>query len=341
MLKDLHNRLRPMGFADLLDETIELYKRNFVLLVGIAAFLYVPYFMLQSLVQEPSLGGGRDPQLQDMVPYLVIIGLSGLFYLIASPIVTGALTFGISERYLERETSIKTCYARILKRSVFVPFLLANLLVLVAVVGAGAIPLAAIFGGVALTVVGSSGSSGVMVMGAVLIAVGVIFIGLPVYVMLRLTLVAPVFMIEMPGIGGSLRRSWELMRGHMLKVLGLLLIVAVAGAILQGVGAVPLGLSSVQNALSGSEPSKAIVVLTSLLQTILGTVLFPVSSIVIILFYYDMRIRKEGFDLELLASELDQKTRQFSAQDITILPQESLRDQPYAEQSTPAGEEPQ
>jgi hypothetical protein len=56
----------------------------------------------------------------------------------------------------------------------------------------------------------------------------------------------------------------------------------------------------------------------------MGTLLAPIPAIVAILLYYDIRIRKEGFDLELLANELDQKTRELSAQDITSLPQEQI-----------------
>jgi hypothetical protein len=42
------------------------------------------------------------------------------------------------------------------------------------------------------------------------------------------------------------------------------------------------------------------------LFTVVGTVLVtPISSAATILLYYDLRIRKEGFDLEQLAQRLD------------------------------------
>ena len=49
----------------------------------------------------------------------------------------------------------------------------------------------------------------------------------------------------------------------------------------------------------------------------------PLYSIVAILLYYDLRIRKEGFDLELLASELDAGSRQITQQFTPIPTQQS------------------
>ena len=40
------NLLRPMGIGDILDGAINLYRRNFLLLIGISAWVYIPIYLL-------------------------------------------------------------------------------------------------------------------------------------------------------------------------------------------------------------------------------------------------------------------------------------------------------
>ena len=63
-MKEGRPRLRPLGIADILDETVELYKTNFLLLIGIAAVVYVPASFLGALLPhqpEMGFGHGDDP----------------------------------------------------------------------------------------------------------------------------------------------------------------------------------------------------------------------------------------------------------------------------------------
>ena len=99
-------RMRPMGIADILDETVELYKTSFVLLVGIAAVMHVPYSILTQYATVHMIGmtalptNGKTPTPSDIFPMLGMLILSYLYLLVAAPFVTGALTYAISERYL-------------------------------------------------------------------------------------------------------------------------------------------------------------------------------------------------------------------------------------------------
>ena len=87
----MHNRLRPMGIADILDETVDIYKNNFALLIGITALVYVPFSLLSSAfkVQVPftPFGTRMRPEqaiqvLKSMAPLAAISVFMMLFILL-------------------------------------------------------------------------------------------------------------------------------------------------------------------------------------------------------------------------------------------------------------------
>lgn len=96
--------------------------------------------------------------------------------------------------------------------------------------------------------------------------------------------------------GDALRRSWELTRGFRWKALGLWVIaLALLAGMVIGTGFLAAGVEAL---LGNSEAlSTVVVALVSLL-------VYPLLSCVFTLFYYDLRVRKEGFDLEMLSQQL-------------------------------------
>ncbi|HKW41242.1 MAG TPA: hypothetical protein VJN39_08335 [Gemmatimonadales bacterium] len=99
-----------------------------------------------------------------------------------------------------------------------------------------------------------------------------------------------------PSSSDALRRSWELTKGFKGKAFvlwvvsfGLILLVVAAIGFLGGV---------VSGAVGGFEP------VVTVLLAFIGLLLYPLLSCVFTLFYYDLRVRKEGFDLEVLSQQL-------------------------------------
>src|SRR5262249_41153494 len=106
-----------------------------------------------------------------------------------------------------------------------------------------------------------------------------------------------VIVLEGVTVGESLGRSWQLVSGSFWRVFGYGLLVFVAYLVVQ-VGitdAVALALSplGVGGAIAGGLVSAAV-----------STLSLPFLFGAITLLYYDLRVRKEGFDLELLARDL-------------------------------------
>lgn len=104
----------------------------------------------------------------------------------------------------------------------------------------------------------------------------------------------PVVVLE--GVGGTaaLGRSRELMRGNIGKAFLVGLLAGLVAAIIGGVLGFLLGLA---------QPPYIVLVFA---QTLLHAVLLPIQTAPIILLYYDLRIRKEAFDLQMLSTAMEQ-----------------------------------
>lgn len=129
-----------------------------------------------------------------------------------------------------------------------------------------------------------------------LVGIGLILMIVPGFILLSGLLLSSVAMVvERPDRAtGAMARSWELTRGDRGKAFGTVLVaflllfvpIAAVGGIWQ----------AVTPAASWNSPIPDVV--TSILQVLVYPYVYSVTT----LLYYDMRIRKEGFDLELLAA---------------------------------------
>ena len=313
MLKDLHGRLRPMGISDILDEAFELYKINFVLLVGTAGAVYIPYLVISGLIRgaQQFAPGGSPADLAVTMGVAIVIG----------SIVTGALTFAISDRYLERATSVGGAYSRALSRPVL-SRLLGAVLVKNAIVFGPLI--AAVVAEVIMTPVilahsgaGPAFTSALVLLGSMTVAFVWMLCFWP-----RFALVEQSVILEGCGALGSLSRSWTLIKGSVGKAFWLLVIVALLMLLIVGIISGPTGGLILARSFRQEEIGRSLIVMHTILTALVESLVAPLSSIAVILLYYDMRIRKEGFDLELLAKELDDRARDFASRSASSLPRE-------------------
>jgi hypothetical protein len=111
----------------------------------------------------------------------------------------------------------------------------------------------------------------------------------------------PALVIERTGPFRSLSRSYQLVKGRWWPAAGVLvvsyLMVAIIGSL--------IGAALAAIALSSSNPSVLLSATISVLSAIVSGVLVqPFAAAVVTVLYYDLRIRKEGYDLELLADQL-------------------------------------
>lgn len=316
-------RLRPLGITDILDETVDLYRSNFALLVGSAAIVYVPVFLLTSFLNNP--GASRSFDLYSAI--IMIITLA------AEAVVTGALTYGISDSYLGRKSSIASCYKRILRSKIFWPFI--GIVLLKSLITAGPLQVIGVFApsNPDPTLHGQD-MMAYVINALVFGGLAFIFFIWFVYASIKLLFLESAFILEANGAFKSMKRSLHLTNGYYWKIFGVMLITLIVIGLVFGLIVGPVYGAYIGPEIMGQKGTTGLLVLATLLMTVFGTLLVPIPSIIAILLYYDIRVRKEGYDLELLAGELDHKTKEMSAHDITSLPQEKIP-QPEPEQSTP------
>lgn len=315
-------RMRPMGIADILDETVELYKSSFVLLVGIAAVMYVPYAIVTQYATMQMLRVSSIPNIPSTTELYTVLGvivLSYLYLIVTAPFVTGAMTYAISEVYLGRKVTIISCFRRVFSLSIFGQLMAAIMVKAFALL----VPIFALLAVMQPAfILGGDVTSRFWVILLAMILVLPAAVLFALFMLLKLALTESVVVLEMKGIGYALARSWKLMPGNMLKYFGLLLVSAIVVSLVSYVTTAPTQTIIATGLLKGASVSGAIVFLHTAINALVGTILAPVMSIVTILLYYDIRIRREGFDLELLASELQAGIDQGFGSAVRNLPQE-------------------
>ena len=115
------------------------------------------------------------------------------------------------------------------------------------------------------------------------------------------TVAVPALLLE--GVRGraALKRSRQLVRGRWWPTFGVLLL----GSILTGVASLVIsGAISALSAAGVGSDSLAGVIASTAGNTVAKALTTPLTSAFVIVLYFDFRVRKEGFDLQLLAERI-------------------------------------
>ncbi len=107
-------------------------------------------------------------------------------------------------------------------------------------------------------------------------------------------LIVPAIMVEGLRAGPSLKRSWHLVKGHRGKVFAVMLVIHLLAML------VGLGIGNLAKLVFNLDSAGGSV-LGHALDNVVSILLTPLGVVASILLYYDLRIRKEGFDLEMLS----------------------------------------
>jgi hypothetical protein len=136
---------------------------------------------------------------------------------------------------------------------------------------------------------------------AIIVGIGFIFLFIPgIILVCGLLLAFPSLVLESSlSPTGALSRSWSLTRGSRWRMFGLLVtMVLLLYVPLVGLGAIAAVV--LPGGARGTSPGTVTLAVVGLLQMLLYPLLYCVLTVA----YYDLRVRKEGFDLEVLASTL-------------------------------------
>ncbi len=284
-------RFRAQSFGELLDSTFTVYRRRFLTIIGIAALCQVPYVALQYLGgrsalttiqslqgKSPATTAAAQRELSKLVgPGLTLVAITLAYYLLLLPLMEAATIHVVSHDYLDRPTSLSAALRGAARRF----WSLAGYLLLQLAV--------AIAAPILLVVI-------VAVLGAAPVAVllGFAGAGWMIYSLVKMTLGVPALVLETLSPVQALRRSWHLTRGSFWRLVLLYLVIGIASWILTGLVGGPVGL------MVGAAGSVNALSAQILAGGLAGVLTSPFIPIALTLFYYDVRIRREAFDIAML-----------------------------------------
>jgi len=292
-MSTIEHNFEPMTVGMVLDRTLHLYIDNFLLMVGLSAILNVPILLL-SIVFTAGTAATMARNAAAAIAIVVGVVLFLVATLIVAPMIAGATALAVSDIYLGKSATAGAVLSAawrkwwtLLKTQLVVGLILAGVMLLA---------------GLAIGIVAGIFSILSPVSAVITIILG--FLGVVIWVVqlfLSYALVAPIVMIERSDRGGEIRnRSWRLVEGHRWKVFFVFLILVVIQLLISG------GILGVQFSAAAGFGSGVASLLSAILNGIASILLTPLSAIAVTLLYYDFRIRKEGFDLEMLSQSMSE-----------------------------------
>ncbi|HVF74137.1 MAG TPA: hypothetical protein VM938_03745 [Acidimicrobiales bacterium] len=268
--------LRPLGVGEILDVAIKLYRNRFLTLVKAVAVVVAPVHFLSALV-ELSLVEPLDREefsTIDPATGLPEVDVEQIWAFVAAAIVLGFA--GYLATQLATGAAFRIVSATYLGEDVDWPeslrFARKRLWALIWLS---------------------------ILMGFVIV-IGFLFCIVPgIYLWAAFSVAIPVLFVENVRGTRALKRSRSLTKGRWWPVAAVVFLGFLLGVIVSGMltGVVEL-------ALGATDSDIVAVVVGAIGATLAGAVVTPFTAAVATVLYFDLRVRKEGFDVELLARDV-------------------------------------
>jgi hypothetical protein len=259
--------LRPLSTGELLDRTFSLYRSHFVLFLGIFALPHLCVLAFQCLTFALQTPGA---QLRNVFTTAVLSIVAGILGLVVAAASQAATVVAVSNVYLDRPAGLVDSFSKVKNQIGGVIWLTMKVGFLV-----GLACLALIVPGILLAI--------------------------------RWSLAVPAKVLENKNSGDAMSRSTELTHGNggRIFVIWVLFFVLSTGISMllqwpiQIAAGGAKGLAALQHAAVGWKVASLVAMFIS--ECLVG----PLATIAFSLVYYDERVRKEAFDLQLMMTTLD------------------------------------
>jgi uncharacterized membrane protein len=305
----MQTNLRPMSLGEILDRTAQLYRTNFALLVGIAA-VYAGTLLVLNLAQigvAALLGHLHMSRQLPWVTLAFVVVMIPLIFIFAGAAVA-ANNRAVAWINLGQPATIRGAYRSILPRLgrylwlmtivaffIYLPFVLiftGYFVFLFAYVR----PKGLFAAGGASADPGAAAVLAIVTLAFFLLAAAALVYA--IFMALRYSLAIPASVIEDLKARKAIKRSIELTRGSRGRIFILLLLIFV----------IELGLATITQvffivaAYTAAKRHATVPVWMQIAQQVVGFItnsfIGPMYATGLTLFYYDQRVRKEGFDIE-------------------------------------------
>ncbi len=262
---------RERDLGGIIDELFKVYRKNFWSFIGIVAAAEIPLLLMGALLSwyasTSPLEGTGERTLVSLLTVVLVIAS-----ILAGLLMTVAVVYAVAGHYLGKRIEIGQAYQFTLGR-------LGSL-------------------------VGAAFLSGLAV-----VAMAITLIGIPAAIYFGITwaFIVPAVVLERCGATKALSRSSFWVKGSWWRVLGILIVLWLMGAILGGLAS---GIVSwiVGSIVEGAGASQDLIDrVSNFAAGLVGIIFTPMVLIGTTLLYFDLRIRKEGYSLQGMAQELERR----------------------------------
>lgn len=306
--------LRPLGFGTLLGAPFQELRQNPKGTIGSGLIVQAVTVVVTLLVMVPvtmwafariDQAAAEDTSeiTAGSILTLVLIGLVPvLVSLIGSAFVQGVVVTDVARGTVGEVPRLGTLWRGTWPR-------LGALLLWLLIYAGASVAVLGLLGGIfaALLTLGTIGT----IIGTAVLIIGLIgFAVIAAWIMTKLAVVPSIIVMEHVGVRKAISRSWTLTRGYFWRTFGILILVAIIVSVAAQVVTTPVSLmvGIIPAVLdpTGSDPTAAIVVLIIgevlllMLSVVIAAITTVVRSAAAALIYIDLRIRKEGLDLDLI-----------------------------------------
>ena len=314
--------LHPLSFGTIIGSSFRVMRRNpaptfglAVLLYGLITIVFVGLIGLLFASLFSRLSTASYDDANDIAAGGVgLIAISTLvptsLALIATAILQGIISIEVSRATLGEKLRIRGLW-RLAKGRI-------GVLVLWALLLTGALVIYVVISSLTTGLVfaaGANGSTGADAAGAVIggflltLLLGLVFGALGAWLGIKTALVPSIVMLERLGLFASIRRSWQLTGRNFWRTLGAQLLIGVIVYAATSIISVPVSvIGGIVMALVNPTADEAAAITTivvmyiviGVITVVVGAIGLVMQSASLALIYVDIRMRKEGLDLELL-----------------------------------------
>lgn len=301
--------LRPLTLAEILDRTAQFYRSRFLVFLGISTipsgtiFVFAAgIFAFIAWMGSNSRNGGSVADVFVWV-FLILLGI------LVAPVSMGVSALGAAAMsdaaariFLGEAITIRSAYKNVWRRGwrYVGLYILQGLVIVVA-------PMIAFVAGVVVMVLGKVSGYAVgdnsPLFGGLVFLLLVVLAAFAVWMLLRLCLAFPTCVVEQTTAWNALKRGTRL--GHGTQ--GRMLVLYILGLILNWMLTWPVSIVviiavTLIPSFQGQKHSQAVgmIVMFTLYGSYFAVkaLVKPIYGIGLTIFYFDQRIRKEGFDIE-------------------------------------------
>ncbi|CAA9229400.1 MAG: Integral membrane protein [uncultured Arthrobacter sp.] len=300
--------LRPLGLGEILDGAFQACRRNPLATFGTAILFQTIVALVTALMSagllssldqmamgtvSPDQLGGTVASAVSFASVVTIVSLGALL------ILQGVLVIPVARAVLNQRTGFAQLWKLSARR--ILPLLgLGLMLTLAVAVGLG------LFVVIAIGLAAALEDASLFIIIPLIFAVFVVL----TWISIKLALAPAALMLEGTGPMASARRSWVLTGRNWWRTFGIILLTSVMVAIITSVVSTPISfivmaLFSFSDAPAAGTAdaldSLPVLVLTQVISAFFAAIGYAFQSGVTSLLYIDLRIRREGFDVVLLA----------------------------------------